>query len=146
VLYAINELDGTIDVFGRDKSSGALAARQNVAALEQAAAGDAAAADIHLTPDSRFLYASIRRDSVIAAFSVDAGDGTLTPIDPIAVETTPRGLANQIDPDGRFLICAGRDAAMIGVHAIDPATGRLNGIAQHPTSPNPNWVEIIDLP
>lgn len=140
-LYVVNELDGTIDYFARNEASGKLTHRQTIAAL--AGEGGAAAADIHLTPDGRYLYASVRRDSTIAAFGVGAADGTLTLIDRFAVETTPRSFA--IDPDGKFLLCAGRDAAAFGVYAIDAATGKLAPVARHETSPNPNWVEILDL-
>jgi len=143
-LYVINELDGTVDLFARDTATGALTHRQTAATVAAEPHGTAAAADIHLTPDERFLYASVRRDSVIAAFQVHPSDGTLAPVGRFPVETTPRSFA--IDPDGRFLICAGRDAASIGIYAIDHATGHLARQFRYATSPNPNWVEILDLP
>jgi 6-phosphogluconolactonase len=143
VLYVVNELDGTVDVFARDTATGALTHRQTAATLAADPQGKAAAADIHLTPDERFLYASVRRDSVIAAFRIDPADGTLAAIGRFEVETTPRSFA--IGPDGRFLISAGRDAASIGVYAIDPATGHLSRQFRYATSPNPNWVEVLDL-
>jgi 6-phosphogluconolactonase len=115
-----------------------------VATLAADPAGTAAAADIHLTPDGRFLYASVRRDSLIAAFQVDPSDGTLAAIGRFEVEKTPRSFA--IDPDGRSLICAGRDSSSIGVYAIDGATGRLARDFVYGTSANPNWIEIVNLP
>ena len=144
VLYVINELDGTVYVLARDGATGALTPRQTVATLAADPHGTAAAADIHLTPDQRFLYVSVRRDSFIAAFRVEPSDGTLSAIGRFEVETTPRSFA--IDPDGRFLICAGRDSSSIGVYTIDGATGRLARVFAYETSANPNWVEIIDLP
>jgi 6-phosphogluconolactonase len=144
MLYLVNELDGTVDLFVRDAATGALNHRQTVATVTAEPHGTAAAADIHLTPDERFLYVSVRRDSVIAAFRVDPSDGTLAPIGRFAVEATPRSFA--IDPDGRFLISAGRDAASIGIYAIDRATGHLAREFRYATSPNSNWVEILDLP
>ena len=39
------------------------------------------AADLHLTPDGKFLYASERGTSTIAGFRVDPADGTLALIE-----------------------------------------------------------------
>jgi 6-phosphogluconolactonase len=142
--YLINELDGTVAVLSRDTASGVLTPRQTVAAIEGHPEGKAAAADIHLRPDGRFLYASVRRDSTIAGFRVAEADGTLTLVERVTVEKTPR--AFEIDPRGRFLVCAGRDDAAIGVYAIDEASGRLTRLERIEVGPNPNWVEIIDLP
>jgi 6-phosphogluconolactonase (cycloisomerase 2 family) len=58
-------------------------------------AGDAGdgkpwAADIHLTPDGKFLYASERTTSTLAAFRVDPKTGLLTSIDSYPTEKQPR--------------------------------------------------------
>jgi 6-phosphogluconolactonase len=145
ILYVLNELDGTVDVFARDTVTGALAHRQTIAAYagSTGSSASAEAADIHPTPDGRFLYASIRVDSTIAAFAVSATDGSLSFAGRYEVEATPRGFA--IDPDGRFLLSAGRTSASLGVYAIDTATGALARVAVHAVGENPNWVEILDL-
>jgi 6-phosphogluconolactonase len=143
MAYVVNELDGTVTVFARDPDSGALMHRQTLPAITGHDAGKAAAADIHLSPDGRFLYASVRNDSHITVFTVSPTDGTLTQVERLEVETTPRAFA--IDPSGRFLICAGKDAAAFGVYAIDPSSGRLARRERVAVGVNPNWVEIIDL-
>jgi 6-phosphogluconolactonase len=102
------------------------------------------AADLHLAPDGRHLYASERTSSTISVFEVDAASGRLTTLSHTATEKTPRGFA--IDPSGRFLIAAGQDSHSITVHAIDPASGALATLQRHPVGKNPNWIEIVELP
>lgn len=144
-VYLMNELDATIDVLAFDTEPGMLAPLQTVASLPPGFDGGAPwAAELHLTPDGRFLYSSERRSSMIAAFAVDAANGRLSLISHTPTETEPRGFA--IDPTGRFLLAAGQKSDRLTVHAIDGASGRLTTLHSHPMGRNPNWVEIVDLP
>lgn len=99
------------------------------------------AADIHLTPDGRFLYISERTSSTLGAFSVHAETGKLTYLASTPTEEQPRGFA--IAPDGRFLIAAGEKSDTISVYAIEPSTGALSLLAKYPTGKGANWVEIV---
>lgn len=144
-VYLMNELDATIDVLAFDSERGTLAPLQTVASLPPGFDGGAPwAAELHLTPDGRFLYSSERRSSTIAAFAVDAASGRLSLISHTPTETEPRGFA--IAPTGRFLLAAGQKSDRLTVHAIDGASGRLTTLHSHPMGRNPNWVEIVDLP
>ena len=58
------------------------------------------AADIHLTPNGKFLYASERTTSTLSVFKVDAATGLLTQIDTVPTEQQPR--AFEIDPTGKY--------------------------------------------
>src|SRR5438045_5954605 len=78
--------------------------------------GGIAAADLHVTPDGRFLYGSERRTSTLAGFRIDLATGTLSPIGSWPTEATPRGFA--IDPRGRFLLSAGLDSDRMTVYRI----------------------------
>jgi 6-phosphogluconolactonase len=57
-LYCLNELDATLDVLTEDVNSDTLIVRQTLRLLE--GEGKRAAADLHLTPDGRLLFASER--------------------------------------------------------------------------------------
>ncbi len=146
LVYLLNELDASIDVIPLERERGVLGGgRQVAAALASGFAGGAPwAADIHLTPDARFLYASERRSSTIAAFAVDAQSGALTPLGSTPTETEPRGFA--IAPDGRSLIAVGQASHRLSRYAIDPLTGALDKRGEQPVGTNPNWVEIVELP
>jgi 6-phosphogluconolactonase len=109
--------------------AGALAEIQTITALPPGATlmGSAAAADIHLTPDGRFLYGSVRSTNTLAAYRVDSRTGRLTAIGSVASEPSRRGFA--IDPSGRFLLCAGQTSNRVGVNRIDAQTGELTRLA-----------------
>jgi 6-phosphogluconolactonase len=75
-VYLLNELDASIYVVPWDAKTGTLKKETQVAsALPKDFSGKPWAADIHVTPDGRFLYASERTTSTLAAFRVDAGTG-----------------------------------------------------------------------
>ena len=144
-VYLLNELDATVDALAFDAAAGTLRAVAVAPALPRGFAGGAPwAADLHLTPDGRFLYASERRSSTLAVFAVDAARGALTPVATIATEREPRGFA--ISPDGRFLLAVGQASHRLSRYAIDGASGALSKLGDQPIGTNPNWVEIVDLP
>jgi 6-phosphogluconolactonase len=143
-LYLLNQTDATVSTFRIEPGSGTLAEIETIATLPAHFLGEANAADIHVTPDGRFLYASERQASTLAGFRIDPANGLLSPNGRWATETTPRGFA--IDPRGRFLLVAGLDSNRLSVHAIDPQDGTLSLPARYPMGAMPNWVEIVDLP
>jgi 6-phosphogluconolactonase len=103
----------------------------------------AAASDIHVTPDGKFLYGALRTTSTLHGYKIDPDKGTLTPIGKWPTEKTPRGF--NIDPRGKFLLSVGLDSNAMTVHAIDAASGELKPVGQYPMGTQPNWVEIVDL-
>ena len=142
--YLLNELDASIDVLGFDREGGTLWPLNTVSTLPAGFSGEAWAADLHLTPDGRFLYSSERRTNTLAAFAVHAGTGQLTLIGHSPTQAQPRGFA--ITPSGRHLIAAGQLSHRVGVHAIDTDSGVLSLISEHDVGRDPNWVEAIQLP
>ena len=144
LLYCVNELDGTLNAYARHPATGALSALQSVRLVPPAEPGQTlAAADLHLTPDERFLYASERTNNVLVAFRLRP-DGTLETLATVPAEAAPRGFA--IDPGGRWLLCAGQQTGRVAVYAIDPATGALTRHSAYDAGGNANWIEIIELP
>jgi 6-phosphogluconolactonase len=99
------------------------------------------AADLHLAPGGKFLYASERTSNTLAAFSVDAASGKLTYLSSTPTEKQPRGFA--IDPKGKFLVASGEKSETISVYAIDQASGALKLLAKYSTGKGSNWVEIV---
>jgi 6-phosphogluconolactonase len=143
-VYLIGELDAAIDVLAFDAPSGRLRTAQTVSSLPPAFAGTPWAADLHLTPDGRFLYSSERRSSTLAAFGVDTSTGTLAPLGHTATEAQPRGF--NITPDGAFLIAAGQLSHRLSVYRIDPRSGALDKCSECAVGRNPNWIESLSLP
>ena len=144
VLYCVNELAGSLAVFAIDPETGALTELQYETLVPPGFQGNARAADLHVTADGRFAYASVRNTHTIAGFSIDSVSGLLSPIGLFEVEASPRGFA--LDPQCRFLFCAGQERNTVGVYAIDPASGVLAPLHRFLVGLNPSWVETLSLP
>jgi 6-phosphogluconolactonase len=144
-VYVLCELDGAIYVFPYDAASGRLGKETQIAsALPKDFACKPWCADIHLTPDGRFLYASERTTSTLAAFRIDGKSGALMPVGTYATEQQPRGFA--IDPSGRTLLAVGQVSNSLSAYAIEPERGSLRPLKRYPVGKNPNWVEIVRFP
>ncbi|CAN7433394.1 lactonase family protein [Acidovorax sp. LjRoot194] len=143
-MYVLNELDAAVHVMAYDAARGGLRSVQRASALPTGFTGKPWAADLHLSPDGRTLYASERTSSTLSSFRVDAATGQLQPLGQVPTEKSPRGFA--VDSSGRFLIAAGQESHQVSLHPIDPATGIPGAPTRVPAGKNPNWVEIVDLP
>ncbi|MDR2788728.1 MAG: beta-propeller fold lactonase family protein [Candidatus Accumulibacter sp.] len=120
-VYCLNELDGSIDVFVFAADTGALEIRQSIGMMPRGFGGAPWAAELCVTPDGAFLYATDRRSSALAVFSVEKRSGRLSLLGHYPAETQARGMA--LDPSGRFLAVAGQLSGHLAIHAIDPQTG-----------------------
>lgn len=144
-VYVLNELDSTVTAFARDPASGALAELQTLSALPAGFAGENTGADIHCTPDGRFLYCSNRGSDSIAGFSIDARAGTLRPLGHTPTEgKTPRNFV--IDPSGRFLLVANQKSDGIVTFRLDPRTGALIPAGQAARVPSPVCLKLAAPP
>ncbi len=142
-LFCVNELGGTLDVY-QLSGTGTLKRLDTYSVRPPDLTEKPAAADIHVTPDGNFLYASERTSSTIAAFRVNRQSGSLTPIASYPTEKQPR--AFNIDPEGRYLLAVGQKSNRLSPYAIDGNNGTLRPLSRLDVGKNPNWVEIISLP
>ncbi len=142
-VYLINELDGSIEVFPYDAQRGLLGrAMQSASALPAGFTGKPWAADIHLTPDGKYLCVSERTSSTLTMFHVDARSGMLQLLRSYRTVKQPR--ACRIDAAGRFLMCCGQLSNSLMIYAIDRADGGLTPLDEVPVGMNPTWVEIVE--
>ncbi len=123
-LYLINERSGTVMAFRYN--GGELQLFQTVQADTADGRGSA---DIVLTPDGRWLYASNRlKNDGVAIFAVSPDDGRLTPAGYRATGIHPRNLS--IAPGGKHLAVAARDSDAVEFYAIDPGDGSLTPLPE----------------
>lgn len=162
-VFVSNEMDGTVYSYEMSNKTGTLTEIQRISVfppninLEQSTnvAGYGAqgmtdgesttikVADIHITPDGKWLYVSERATNTISAFAVDSRLGNLTYIGTYDTEKMPRGF--NIDPKGNFVIVAGQKSDHLSVHAINPETGELKLLDRYESGKDPNWIEIVDF-
>jgi 6-phosphogluconolactonase len=161
-VYVLNELSGTVTTAALDAKTGTLKELDSVSLLppdtklsrgmprgsdgtpgSQHPDNDIWAADLHLTPNGHFLYASERTTSTLGAFRVDSASGKLSYLGSTPTEKQLRGFA--IDPSGRFLVVAGEKSDALASYAIDSGNGTLKLIGRYPSGKGANWVEILAL-
>jgi len=117
--YLINELSGKVTALSYNGET--LTPIQYIEADTVNAQGSA---DIHLSPDGKFLYASNRlKADGIAIFSVNQETGMLTKAGYQLTGIHPRNFI--ITPDGRFLLVACRDSNLVQIFSRDEKTGLL---------------------
>lgn len=157
VLYALHELSGSITSYARDKVTGALTELDDTATTAPDLAlvtgtvrngtGPAPhtnaiwSAELQVTPDGRFLYATERTSSTIAVLAQDVLTNSLTLRATVKTEEQPRGMA--IDPTGNFLLACGELSNRISVYRINQASGLLTWESSLGCSAGPRWIEFF---
>ena len=123
ILYVINELNATITVFKKnDKQE--YHSVQTIATLAEGFDGPKACADIHLSPDGRFLYGTNRGENTLVIYSVARDSGLLELIGRTSVEGDwPRNFC--MDPSGKFLLVANQFSDAITVFQRNQEDGGL---------------------
>ena len=158
-VYASNELLGTVSTYAFDNATGLLSLVESVPGVPASLGlkdgvifppGSPAdstpriwAADLHITPNGKFVYMSERISSTISAFGVDATTGKLIFLGSTPVEKQPRGF--NIDSDGKYVVVTGEKSPEIGVYAIGQTDGTLTLLKRYPAGQGANWVEIVEF-
>ena len=151
-VYLLNELTAVVTTFaledGRLRASGSASAQAPDSRLVPGSprphqldvSNHIWAADLHLTPDGRLLFASERTSSTINTLRADGGK--LTYLGSTVTEKQPRAFA--LDEAGRFMVVAGEKSDTISSYAIE-ASGSLRLAGRYPTGKGGLWVEIVTI-
>ena len=136
--YLMNELSGKVIVY--KYTEGKLKEIQSVLADNAQAKGGA---DIHVSPDGMFVYASTRlKGDGITIFRTDY-NGKLTRVGMQPTGRHPRNFA--ITPNGKFLLVACRDDNKIQVFSRDKNTGMLQNTNQDISLSRPACVKFYRI-
>ncbi|MFC5683986.1 lactonase family protein [Flavobacterium sp. MAHUQ-51] len=121
-LYLLQELDGTVSVFNYGK--GKLKLVQETTVVADGFKGTFTAADIHISPDGKFLYATNRKEAnTITCFKI-LKNGQLELASRIStMGDGPRNFA--IDPTGNFLLVGHQYTNNVVIFKRDKTTGAL---------------------
>lgn len=136
--YLLGELGDTLTVLLYE--DGTLTRVQEIKAYRGRGKGSA---DIHLSPDGRFLYTSHRlRKDGIAVFRVNPDSGKVRRAGYRRTGRHPRNFT--LSPDGRWLLCACRDGDAVEVYRRDSETGRLKRLRRQTASfPRPVCLQLF---
>lgn len=120
--YLVLELEGA--VMALDYRNGKLEAKQTVSMVTPDFKGRVSGADIHVSPDGKFLYASNRGDAnEIAIYAIDKKGGLTMAGRQSVLGETPRNFA--MDPTGNYLLAANQNTNEVIIFKRDPKTGLL---------------------
>ncbi len=122
--YIINEINATITVVKYNGNKISKKVLQTINILPKQTSDDEGAADIHLHPDGKFLYATTRgQTNEITTFKVNK-DGTLQYItSQSTLGVKPRNF--YIEPKGKYLFVANQSSDEIVIFKINKKTGVL---------------------
>lgn len=162
-LYVLSEFRATVAALARDAQSGELTLRHvspraaDLAHLNDGFARPGSsdpvqpdpavlaklvwAADLHVSPDGRFVYASERTTSRLLTYAVQP-DGSLEYAGFVDTETQPRGF--RLDPSGRFAVACGEKSPHVSLYRVDARSGALTLAARCAGGHGANWVEIVE--
>ena len=141
--YLMEEMTGSISAY-RYKGKGHLDLIQNISALPPDFIGTVGSADIHVSPDGKFLYASNRGESnTIAIFAINQQSGELVPVGhQSTLGKTPRNF--NFDPSGNFLLAANQNSDNIVIFKRDKETGLLTDTGKKIEVGNPVCIKWIN--
>ena len=125
--YLVEELSGTVTVYAYHE--GRLTRLQSISSLPPGATimnHDAGSADIHISPDGNFLYASNRGTANnIAIYAVDKQSGNIKSIgfQPV-LGKAPRNF--NFDPSAKYLLVTNQNTNEVVIFERDMHTGMLS--------------------
>ncbi|UYQ91021.1 lactonase family protein [Chitinophaga horti] len=134
--YIVHEITGHVTAF--EYADRQLKAIQTISTSTADYKGsNFSSADIHISPDGKFLYMSNRGDlNNIAIFSIEEGSGQLTLVGHQSVKgRNPRNF--MITPDGGLILVANQDTNNIIVFRRDKTTGKLTETGETIAVPAP---------
>jgi len=139
--YAINELNGSVVAF--EYEAGSLQELQMISTLPENYEGVISGADIRISPDGEFLYASNREDlNDIVIYSIDRKQGTLTKVGRHSTKGVhPRNFT--IDPTGKYLMVANRKTDNIVIFKRDREDGSLEATGKEIKVSQPVCLKLI---
>jgi 6-phosphogluconolactonase len=135
--YGINEIDSTLDHYlwtatRFSETPQGLLVNTNTPVKTIAPdfpADKNTAAELAISSDGLFLYASNRGEDSLVVFSIASKDGKLNLIQRISCGgKTPRHFT--LDPTTQWLLCGNQDSAAVTIFRRDTATGKLSGPTQ----------------
>ena len=126
IMYVVNELTSSVSLVKKDPVSGSYSIEQTISTLPKDFNEPNTCADIHISSDGKYVYASNRGHNSIAIFSVD-DSGQLSSIGHQSTQgETPRNVT--LSPDEKYVLIANQTSNNIVSFARDGESGLLSFI------------------
>ncbi|MDQ3395268.1 MAG: beta-propeller fold lactonase family protein [Bacteroidota bacterium] len=140
--YGINELNSTLTAYSYNKKKGKLTEIQTVSTLPENYEGESYCADVHISPNGKFLYGSNRGHNSIVVFSIDQKSGQLSLVEHSStLGNWPRNFA--INPSGKILLVANQKSDDIFTFFIDSKNGKLTASGKKIQLASPVFLTVV---
>ncbi|MBP0726613.1 lactonase family protein [Bacillus sp. RG28] len=142
--YLINELSSEVTVLKYNSQDGSFKEIQYISTLPKDFNGKNTCSAIHLSHDSRFVYAGNRGHDSIAVFSIHPETFELTLISHASTAGSgPRDFA--LDPTGTFIVASNQNTSNLVLFKINQTSGELTKIQDDISVPNPVCVKFSHI-
>lgn len=141
LLYVVNEESNSLSTYACCTVDSLLCLLNQVPTIPTDFYGLSKCADIHLSPDNKFLYLSNRGHNSIAVYRLDELTGLPHFMNWYTTIPNPRTFA--LDAAGRFLITAGESSNKIQLFRRNPKSGALHSVQILDTGEMPSWISIL---
>ncbi len=140
--YLMEELSGNMTALAYKK--GKLTVLNSVNGYPADYKGVYGSADVHVSPDGKFVYGSNRAESnTISIFKIDQKTGRIALVGtPSTMGLTPRNFT--LDPAGNLLLVANQNSSEVVVFKVNKETGQLTDTGTRLTISKPvclKWVK-----
>ena len=127
--YVLGEMASAVAVMSYDKKTGKLTLVENIDTIAPQLTVENNTAELALSNDGLFLYATNRGHDSVTVFKVNAANGKLTNVQNIPTQGhIPRGMS--LDPDGTHLLTGNQNSDTITIFDRDTKTGKLTFASQ----------------
>ncbi|NQV75520.1 MAG: lactonase family protein [Bacteroidetes bacterium] len=142
-FYVVTEINSTVYAF--NYKDGHLSQIQSVSMVPEGFAGPGHGADIHVSGDGKFLYASTRSTvNEIAIYSIDQKTGMLS----LVAKQPSFGKSSRtfdFDPSGNWLLSTSQVTNEIVVFKRNPESGKLTPSGQKLQIDKPSMVKFVKM-
>jgi 6-phosphogluconolactonase len=138
--YLVNEQGQSVTLCDYDANAGTLKIRQTASTTPETwDKSKGSCADIHISNDGRFAYASNRGHDSLTVFAIHADTGELKSLGQTPTEKTPRSFC--LMPGGeKYVVAAGQGSNQLIVYRRDAGTGALTPLKTYGCGKSPAWV------
>lgn len=142
-MYLLHEMEDGITVFHYHALTGLPDSVQHVSTHVPGTKGPFRSADIHLSPDGKFLYATNREaERNIAIFSINQSNGRLQLLGNVPTQgEEPRNFI--VEPTGNYVLVANQETNNIVVFKRDAQSGGLKATGVQVQVPLPTCLQML---
>jgi len=136
--YVINEKGNSVTTYKFDAKNGTLWELQTISTLPDTNSQVSKCADIHISPNGKYLYASNRGNNSIAVYKITDKDHLLYLSGVYPTISKPRSFS--INSSGKYLIASDEAGTEIALHKVDNVSGALSKMMRFRVGELPFWV------